>query len=102
MNQKNETFKISSAIAFYHLQKISHRDIKPANILINHDGRCILSDFGLSGNVMGRDKVNEFCGSLPYKPPEIIKRILYSPLKADIWSLGVTFYVRCWTPSMAQ
>lgn len=42
---------------------------------------------------MRRDKVNEFCGSLPYKPPEIIRKISYSPLKADIWSLGVTFYV---------
>lgn len=82
-----------SAIAFCHSHKISHRDIKPANILIDESGRCILSDFGLSCNVMRRDKVSEFCGSLPYKPPEIVRKISYSPLKADIWSLGITFYV---------
>ena len=32
------------------------------------------------------------CGSPNYMPPEIVRRVFYDPLKADVWSLGVIIY----------
>lgn len=49
-----------------------------------------LVDFGISDVL--NEKVSRFDGSLAFCPPEIIKRVAHDPMKADIWSLGVTFY----------
>lgn len=34
---------------------IIHSDVKPANILINKDGRCFYSDFGMSLKLKNRE-----------------------------------------------
>ena len=83
--------QILSAISYCHQRRVAHRDIKPANIFVEKNGRCVVGDFGLS--CIEIDKATEFCGSLAYKPPEILQKKAYNPLAADIWSLGVTFYV---------
>ena len=83
--------QILSAISYCHQRKVAHRDIKPANIFIEENGRCVIGDFGLS--CIEIEKATQFCGSLAYKPPEILQKRAYNPLAADIWSLGVTFFV---------
>jgi eukaryotic-like serine/threonine-protein kinase len=39
---------VCEAVAFAHRQLIVHCDLKPSNILVTHDGRPILLDFGVS------------------------------------------------------
>ena len=38
----------ASALAFAHERQIIHRDIKGANILVDRDGRVLVSDFGIA------------------------------------------------------
>ena len=38
----------ATGLGFAHERKIIHRDIKPANILIDKDGRVMVSDFGIA------------------------------------------------------
>lgn len=80
------------ALTFCHERSISHKDIKPSNVLIDSHQRLKLADFGLSQKTRGTS-VLRFCGSLPFLPPEILQRQAHNPFAADVWSLGVLFYL---------
>jgi serine/threonine-protein kinase len=40
----------ASALAYAHGRNVVHRDVKPANIMLDDDGRVMLTDFGISKN----------------------------------------------------
>lgn len=84
------TKQILESIAFCHSKCIAHRDIKPSNLMIDSNFNVKLCDFGICEILT--DNVNRFDGSTIFCAPEIIKRVQHDPIKADIWSLGVTFY----------
>ena len=83
---------ICMSIKACHDQKISHADVKPSNFLLDKYGRVKVCDFGLSYECMDDEQRSHFVGSLPFMAPEIIKKNPYDPIKADIWSLGITLY----------
>ncbi|KAL5611993.1 hypothetical protein BROUX41_000444 [Berkeleyomyces rouxiae] len=81
-----------SGLAYLHREGILHRDLKADNILLDLDGTCKISDFGISkktDNIYGNDKSNSMQGSVFWMAPEVIKPEGkgYSA-KVDIWSLG--------------
>lgn len=78
---------------YCHGKGIAHRDIKPSNVLIDHNGRPKIIDFGISVRAKPGEMVSNFSGSHPYLAPEIILEQPHDPFKADVWALGVTFYV---------
>jgi serine/threonine protein kinase len=83
--------QVIAALKACHAQKLAHLDIKPGNILIDKYGRAKLTDFGISQ--ISRNGVSwQFQGTLAFTAPEILHRLPYDPFKADVWSLGVTFY----------
>lgn len=66
-----------------------HRDIKPANILLCHDDRLRLCDFGASIFVYREDQMLEtnVC-TYPYAAPEVLEDGTYNE-SCDVWSVGV-------------
>jgi serine/threonine protein kinase len=85
--------QILSAVSYLHENKIAHLDIKPSNILLDCNGRLKLADFGIS-QYFDSEKKRDFRGSKIFMAPEVWSCVNnYDRQKADIYSLGVTFYV---------
>jgi mitogen-activated protein kinase kinase kinase len=100
-----------NGLAYLHSEGILHRDLKADNILLDLDGTCKISDFGISkrsANPYNNDITNSMQGSVFWMAPEVIRAqsqpgggLLagddihsanamnkgYSA-KVDIWSLG--------------
>ena len=81
-----------SGLAYLHTEGVLHRDLKADNILLDTDGTCKISDFGISkktDNIYGNDITNSMQGSVFWMAPEVVRSQGqgYSA-KVDIWSLG--------------
>lgn len=76
-----------------HIRGITHRDIKPSNLLLDKQNRIKLADFGLSYVGEKNQRSMRFGGSIPFCAPELLRGKRYDPFKADVWSLGMTFYL---------
>ncbi|XP_015273747.1 PREDICTED: serine/threonine-protein kinase PAK 4-like [Gekko japonicus] len=76
---------VLKALAVLHAQGVIHRDIKSDSILLTHDGRVKLSDFGFSHKLRtegtAAPNMNHKQGAFQRMPP------LHT--EVDIWSLGV-------------
>ena len=83
--------EIAESLHAAHEQGFVHKDIKPANILIDQQGRPLLTDFGIA-TALG-EATALIAGTLPYMAPE---QLGDDPAKGDprtdIWSLGVVLY----------
>ena len=84
------TEQMTNSIKYMHKQNIFHLDIKPRNFLVDESLTVQLCDFGLAGDFNGRLKKR--VGTPIYSSPQVALRD-YDPFKADIWSLGISFYV---------
>ena len=93
---------IADALAAAHQQGIIHRDLKPGNVMVSHDGRVKILDFGLAkqrddslpthpdnGQPVTQD--GALLGTIPYMSPEQIQG---DPVdhRADIFSLGIMLF----------
>ena len=106
---------VTNGLAYLHDKVgVAHRDVKPSNILVDEDGACKLSDFGLCspltyvvGGANGQsskvvvgaaadpDAVirrvgdDSMVGTIAYMSPERVSRGLCSDV-ADVWGMGIT------------
>ncbi|EAX84581.1 CAMK family protein kinase [Trichomonas vaginalis G3] len=83
---------ILAAINACHEKNVAHNDIKPSNFLIDKYGRIKVCDFGLSNIYCDHELCSSFKGTMLFMAPEILRKIKFDPIKADIWSLGITFF----------
>jgi serine/threonine protein kinase len=88
---------MADALEYAGKKKFVHRDIKPANILLTTEGEPKLADFGLAkmmaeSGAMALTKVGETRGTPIYMPPELLSNAADADGRADIYSLGATYY----------
>jgi serine/threonine protein kinase len=88
------TLEVCEGIQYAHEEGVIHRDIKPQNLLLDRDGTCKVSDFGiamvsahtrmtLTGTVMG---------TLGYVAPEQYESAKHTDARADVYSIAATLY----------
>jgi serine/threonine-protein kinase len=88
--------QIAQALQHAHRRNLIHRDIKPANIILTMDGVAKLADLGLARQAhdLALDQAERgmTIGTPFYISPEQIRGEESIDIRADIYSLGATFY----------
>jgi serine/threonine protein kinase len=86
---------VAEALVCAHERGLVHRDIKPDNIMIESDGKPKLMDLGLAKEMDTGDELTmsgSVFGTPGYISPEAAVDSKDTDIRADIYSLGSTFY----------
>lgn len=83
---------LSKGLSHIHSHGVVHRDLKPSNILIDENGRCIITDFGIVKELNADvEKSTVLVGTWAYASPEQITGQELDH-RADLYSLGIILY----------
>jgi predicted Ser/Thr protein kinase len=88
--------QVAEAVAHAHSRGIVHRDLKPANVLLDADGRALVTDFGLARHQGGLARLTlpgDLLGTPAYMSPEQARGDQEMIGEAsDIHALGAILY----------
>ena len=92
----NIAHDVLKGLSFLHGKGIIHCDIKPSNLLINHEGICKITDFGLAKVLTGDsaetvEALKTFAGTTNYMSPERLEGKAYAH-PSDVYSFGLSLY----------
>jgi TolB-like protein len=93
--------QIADALAHAHEHGLVHRDLKPANIVVTHDHRVKVLDFGLAQRIWHQGAAFSLtipasprgliAGTIAYMAPEVFRGAT-ADARCDVWALGAILY----------
>ncbi|HEX2908624.1 MAG TPA: protein kinase [Phototrophicaceae bacterium] len=83
----------AGALAYAHSRNMIHRDVKPANLMLDHDDRVVLTDFGIAKIVTGAQFTASggMVGTPAYMAPEQGLGEAGDE-RSDLYSLGIILF----------
>jgi serine/threonine-protein kinase len=86
--------QVAEALAHAHSRGFIHRDVKPKNIMLTPDGTAKLADMGLARQIGEGtfEEIGKAFGTPYYIAPEQVVGNPDIDFRADIYSLGASFY----------
>jgi serine/threonine protein kinase len=97
----NVILQAARGLEYAHGRGIVHRDIKPANLLRDTSGQIKVADLGLArlsstaaeaADQVSLTQAGGIVGTPDYMPPEQALDATTTDLRADVYSLGCTFF----------
>src|SRR3954452_6771316 len=77
---------------FAHRNGIVHRDLKPQNVIVDEEGKAVVTDFGIArAGVSEITQTGSVMGTPQYLSPEQAQGVEVTPV-SDLYSIGVILY----------
>jgi beta-lactam-binding protein with PASTA domain/predicted Ser/Thr protein kinase len=84
--------QILKAARFAHRRGIVHRDIKPHNVIVDHEGRAKVTDFGIArAGASDMTETGSIMGTAQYLSPEQAQGLPVDA-RSDLYSIGIVLY----------
>jgi len=80
---------LARALATVHAAGALHRDVKPSNVILEREGRAVLTDFGLGRRAAHGADAGAFSGTPLFMSPERLAGAAARP-SDDVYALGAT------------
>lgn len=86
--------ELADTLVATHDRAVVHGAITPGNVLIGHDGRALITDFGALTALMASPSLQRVFGRgrSSYRAPELLRANTAATVESDIYALGALAY----------